>query len=97
MHILTSSIFGANMTTQSEIAFHLIEMAVEKSRPTRQRRQRLSAKEAIQEACRADQRLSGNWGYWIRSLEKEVEAAINKDVNSRASMRARSHQKNFTF
>ena len=76
----------------------MIESAVELSRPTRQHG-RLSAKDAITAACRTHQQVSGNWGYWIRGLNKDVTQAITADeaLHAKKVLERKSRQKSFSF
>ena len=85
------------MSRLKEFAQHLVDSAVEKSRPTRERHQRLSAKDAIREACRADQRTSGNWGFWIRQLSPFVEKAISEDDRQNFLKRRKKQVKHEEF
>lgn len=71
------------MSGQKEMLVKLAEDALEHAKPHPNRRNWLKTDDAIRMACRSDQRTSGNWGYWIRSLRAPVEKLIEAERNRR--------------
>lgn len=69
--------------TLKDFALKMVESAVEHAKPTPHRKRWLTPREAIREACRADQRTYSNWGYWITGLESQVREAIDAEIKRR--------------
>lgn len=72
--------------TLKNFALQLVESAVEHAAPKPERKRWLTPHEAAREACRSDRRTSGNWSYWIRSIEGEVRKAIDAEIKRRREL-----------